>query len=394
MFQFDKKLVSAIRKLETCNGIFRQLWDLGHIYFTDSIPTAAIEFKGGQALRFLFNQEFYDSLTSYELAFIIAHECLHVMLQHGQRLHRSTTFTLNPRLFNIAADVAIHELLFHKFGFDRKQISKDICTVESIFQDKLDTIQRNQTLEYYFNQLVDGKEVQYVALDTHMFDGADADGIIRKALDKLTTDEYEEIKNKCKSHCDDSKAGNGEGTNWYQVTIAPVQKQKWEMVIKEWAQAFLQSDKYDWKRPSRRTAFLNSGLIMPSFLEQEYKRVKVWLYMDTSGSCIELADRFFSAAASLPPKFFDPRLFCFDVDIYETDIHSRQVYGGGGTAFDIIDTHLRKQGEHPDFVFVITDGHGNEVKPEQPNKWHVFLTTDNKSCFPDNCVFHSFEEFQ
>lgn len=45
--------------------------------------------------------------------------------------------------------------------------------------------------------------------------------------------------------------------------------------------------------------------------------------MDTSGSCFNLAERFFKAALTLNPKKFNVRLFCFDYYATETSLKSK-----------------------------------------------------------------------
>ena len=48
--------------------------------FDESIPTAATNGK-----RVAFNPEFVDSLTDEEVKFLVAHECMHPMLEHNYR---------------------------------------------------------------------------------------------------------------------------------------------------------------------------------------------------------------------------------------------------------------------------------------------------------------------
>ena len=106
----------------------------------------------------------------------------------------------------------------------------------------------------------------------------------------------------------------------------------------------------------------------------------MWFFLDTSGSCYHLKDRFFAAAASLPERRFNVRLFCFDTAVQETTLASGKIYGGGGTSFRIIEKHIQgeissKGCKYPE-VFVISDGYGDLVSPQHPSKWH-WLLTDN-----------------
>ena len=45
---------------------------------SDSIPTAATNGK-----RVLYNPDFIEPLTDEELEFLVAHECMHPMLEHN-----------------------------------------------------------------------------------------------------------------------------------------------------------------------------------------------------------------------------------------------------------------------------------------------------------------------
>lgn len=69
--------------------------------FDASIPTAATNGK-----RVKFNPDFVASLTDEELKFVVAHECLHPMLEHNYRRG-----TRQPQRWNKAADYVINKLL-------------------------------------------------------------------------------------------------------------------------------------------------------------------------------------------------------------------------------------------------------------------------------------------
>lgn len=392
----DSKLREAVYTLESYNGIFRQLWELGGIKFTNSIERAAVAFnREGKCIDFLFNPEFYKEISAQQLSFIITHECLHVLLYHGKRLYNNLNYKLNPEIFNCAADIAIHEIMYKEFEFD--ELGLEHVTRENYFSEILNEIEECQTTDYYFEKIVSNSnlETKYIELDSHMFNEEDGDGysdLINKAFNRLSEVEKKELKEKLK---DITGRGDESVDELYNVEVNKVKKKKWEIIVKELSQAFIQADKFDWRRKNRRITSIDNGLFLPSYLELDIKKVNVWLFMDTSGSCIDLASRFFSAAASLPEKFFDPKLFCFDTKVYPTDIRKKEVFGGGGTSFDIIEEYIQNSNDpYPNFVFVITDGMGNDVIPEYPERWHIFLTSKYKDNFKGNCVFHSFDEFE
>ena len=65
------------------------------------VPTACTNGK-----RVVYNPEFISGLTDEEMKFLVAHECMHPMLEHNyRRLDR------DPKKWNIAADYVINELL-------------------------------------------------------------------------------------------------------------------------------------------------------------------------------------------------------------------------------------------------------------------------------------------
>ena len=85
--------------LEDKHALFYVMWQLGHIRFTDALPTAAIAFnREGDSIDFLFNPTFWNNSDQTTRQFIICHECLHVALKHGLRMKD----TINPEIVNTA----------------------------------------------------------------------------------------------------------------------------------------------------------------------------------------------------------------------------------------------------------------------------------------------------
>jgi hypothetical protein len=193
------------------------------------------------------------------------------------------------------------------------------------------------------------------------------------------------------------KAGTGSGHTWHVVEKAKVvKKKKWETVIKKWAMPYAKEDfknTEQWAMRNRRMSFLSEDLMLPSEYEEEDKgepdMIEVYFFLDASGSCIHLADRFFKACRSLPEKKFKVRPFSFDCSVYDIDLDKPRICGGWGTSFDIIENKIqqimKKEGvQYPKAVFIITDGHGNRVRPQIPENWHWFLTTHGARGYIDH----------
>jgi hypothetical protein len=137
-----------------------------------------------------------------------------------------------------------------------------------------------------------------------------------------------------------------------------------------------------WTRDNRRLNMLGGDLMLPAEISDTAPirdKIDLWFFQDTSGSCVDHAERFFLAAASIPEDRFRIRGFCFDTRVYEVDFRKGELQGFGGTAFQPIERHIQhvveKEGcKYPQAVFVITDGYGSPVSPEYPDRWHWFLT--------------------
>ena len=185
-------------------------------------------------------------------------------------------------------------------------------------------------------------------------------------------------------------------------------KLKWETIIRNWAAKAIEMDvKEDdeqWAKTARRFSLLDRSLSLPFDMEiealtQKKKKIDVWFFLDTSGSCIHLAGRFFRAASSLPPNRFNVHLFCFDTKVYPSDLKKKRVRGGGGTKFCILETYVVKHSiemglPYPSGVFVITDGGGTDIRPKKPGNWHWFMSEMVLRNIPSGCHIYNLKDFE
>lgn len=324
-------------------------------------------------------------------------------------------------------------------------------------------VKLNSYYEYYFNILRDIAEEQgklnpkVVLLDDHSMmaglpDNGDGDGesngnkvpdpyeidkdsyqdltddmldnIDYRASQNMTEEEQKELQEKHSGASDDSGDGTPKGVTpkvggLQAGTVAgrlkkrlsikkPIKKKKWETIIKNWSLKYL-GERYDtsWTRKNRRfeTMYI-PGMFLPTDIEldlSEKSKIIVDFYLDTSGSCAGYAERFFTAANSLPDDKFEVRLFCFDTKVYATTLKSGKLYGFGGTAFDIIERDIqnrissKKIHAYPQAVFIITDGYGNRVNvPQQyQDRWHWFMTEHHsKTYIPKGCKVYELKDFE
>ena len=272
----------------------------------------------------------------------------------------------------------------------------------------------NQSTEYYLDHI---KDDSHATLDSHivldkneleeLYDIVLNSGIV----DHITPEFLEKLGDNGEiSESLNSPAGGGIGS-WKQYHIKPVKKRKWETVIERWETQVKKSDftvENRWERTAPRYSELfhsHSKIMLPSdnFIISEYfkpHKIDVFFFLDTSGSCISLAPRFFKAALSLDKKRFRVHLYSFDTRVESVDIKNQRLSGGGGTRFDIIETKIQqiikkdKLKKYP-HVWAISDGMGNRVNPEKPERWKWFLTNGgSKSYIPKSSKIYYLKDFE
>lgn len=391
------------RKLEGHHAIFYKFWELGKPYFTEAIPTAAVQFdRTGKCINFLFNPTFWKELSEYQRLFVIGHECLHVILNHGARILN----TDDPERCNICLDVVVNHLLVDSFGFDEKIVDpkKKYCWIDTVFKNQ--GVESGQNFEYYYNRLM--SKTKQILIDIHeMLSYDDVSEVLKKLGESLSKEELDALREIIETHNAGAEMrGDGSGGGLQTMDTDPVpKKKKWETVIRHWTQKHLQNeiDSFEqWARKDRRMSMMPTGVLLPSEVEMEEKpdnRIVVYFFLDSSGSCKNLAPRFWRAAKSVPDDRFDKRLFCFDTRVYPVDLKEGKLYGFGGTSFDILESYIQKEmkerrTKYPDAVFVVTDGFGTRVSPEKPKNWYWFLSHDYRYCIPKESNIFDLRNFE
>lgn len=404
--------------------LFYKLAAIGEPVLTDRVPTAAVSFdKEGNQLSYFFNPDFIEKITPYEIMFVMCHEMLHVIFNHGKRFNLEDKGL--AQLNNIASDIVINHYLLSSFGFNyyllpnlhgivvddnnkkqkvTKKMKSALCFIESIFsKDKVKTIKQEETFEYYFNQLKQDGNLD-TSLQEKIGNGGSLDA--HDMLDPLSKEELEEIltqavgEEKAEKLMDalEHTAGVGGATDVFNAMhIYPPTKSSWENVIEGCYRSYKtyarrDTESYIWK--SRRNMTLENiggDLIIPNIvnIETDAKKFDLWLFQDVSSSCASYLQRFLSAARSIPQDIFNIRFHLFNSDVWEVGLYDKKYRTGGGTRFSQIEDYIQRQTggdvNYPDVVFMITDGEGDPVKPEKPERWNWFLTYDYRSCIDPKC---------
>lgn len=405
---------NLLTRLQDFHAIFYNSWKISKPKFSEDIETACVQFdKEGQYLRFLFNPTFWKSLSEYEKIFVICHETLHVILNHGQRFKDSN----NRKIANIAMDLSINHSLINRFGFDRNsmELSKDLCWIDKFLDPSIPDDENAETY-YYLLQTNDQNTLENNKnFDSHDFLESDMPLDFSEAIktlnEMISDDDKTSLSNFLKVH-DGGMSAYGAGAVFDLNPHKKTKKKKWETVVKTWClKAYNQKEGENstWYKQSRRNSSINRNLILPSdefTFDYNYSenKAKIIFFLDTSGSCISLKERFFQAANSLNKNKFQVELLCFDTEVYKTNLETKTIYGGGGTSFKILESYIKNNYEkYPKLVFVLTDGFGDIIEPEMPQAWHWFIYSEGnfkftenyiKSFIPKTCNIHNLANFE
>lgn len=401
----EDEFVALARRLEGHHELFSMLWEIGAPVFTESIDTAAITFNSvGKPLRFLFNPTFWRSLPDYDRQFVICHEMLHAVLNHGFR----GKDMLIPRYMNIAADLAVNHLLVDRFGFVR-ELLKDwvsICWVDTVFTNRgdLQLPLTNLTMEEYYELLFDRAFQEAALVDEHLFSpgtaglrniraAAEMDALLSELDPRATTDVRKKLGKEGQRL---AMRGTEMVSAWCAIESQPAPPVPWESIVRKRLRPLLEESHAEgWILENRRFPS-NDGLTAPGItirpvIKSNKRRQRCVFFLDTSGSVYHLRHRFFALVKSLPSDQYDIDACSFDLQVFPLNLKRAEVFGGGGTSFEILESWIqanrRRKGRtrpapYPDVVFVVTDGYGDAVRPEHPKRWHWLMTTDQVSLVP------------
>jgi hypothetical protein len=348
-------------------------------------------------------------------------------------------------MVNACLDIPINEMLVKYFDFERKKIDpkRKYCWADTVFPKQ--KLPNDQGYEFYFNKFKNDQDTSKISMcgmgsgtssseevetsnhdQLESFNDSGAQNAIEEFVNSLSDEEKESLKeigerikrNSEKGTSENDKANSGKmagetsgSLSKFVGKIKPKPKKKWETVIKKWSQKFSKAEKEDlhWLVKARRNSLINTDFFIASDIEQEIKKtnnekIDVWMFLDTSGSCESLAPRFWKAANSLPKDKFNVFYHCFDTQVFklnEKDVEKGKLYGFGGTSFIALENFIQKtikknskKYSNIGAVFVITDGAGDYIKPENPKKWYWFLSENNTHCIPKKSYTFLLKDFE
>jgi predicted metal-dependent peptidase len=415
-FQRKDEFYSIMQELSIFHSVFLALWKMGEPYFSNEIATAAVRFdKHGRCLQFLFNPEFWDECNNYKKSFVIAHECLHVILDHGKRSKKTL-----PELANCALDVAVNHMLVNNFGFEKNLISdwEKYCWVDTVFKYEIyGLVGDDKNFEYYYDLL--SKNIQtfkrmigdgsgsFQSVDDHSQLPDEIKDILEELNDALPKAEADDFDDKTSGdHPDGGGLGHpGEPlVTGSAVDVFETKKQEiakfWDKVLKDIDIKEIVTVQPQFAFKDRRMTLLDKKFMIPNEYENEVRAIvkpQIYLFLDCSGSCSSLRHIFFDLAHTIDHKKYDVKLFARTTQVSEMkpDKHGKYIvpYIGGSDDFRCIENYIQEElmkgslAQYPAVVH-FTDGgdcSGEIVKPQYPERWYWLLDGNHRAWIPKEC---------
>lgn len=148
------------RELEKHHAIFERIWTMSRIRFSKKVPTAGVLFnKKGDCIDFIVNRKFWDAQSFEQKCFVLAHECMHIALNHGKRAKELYKKKQTQVISNFAQDLVINHALVNRYGFIRDEVDPEgkYCWKDKLLPNR-DDLTEEENYERYFNEMM--KEVK------------------------------------------------------------------------------------------------------------------------------------------------------------------------------------------------------------------------------------------
>lgn len=300
-----------------------------------------------------YNNGFVNRMTPRQVEFGIAHEILHVILDHmGRRNGR------DPMLSNIAADYAVNQIL-------KDERIGEVPSWIKIFQDNIyrglsyeeiyDTIYKNATK-------VDLSQLGELFDDHIEGNGKDGKGPV------LTSDEKKQIRDEIKEAV--LAAAQSAGMEKVPAVIRRMiqdltePKMNWRELIRLNIQSMIKND-FSFIRPNRKSQ--HTGIILPGTIFDE--SIHASLGIDMSGSISDsMGKDMLSEIKGIMDQYSDFKLdvWCFDTEVYNyaqftpdnaDEILEYELKGGGGTDFKCNWKFMKDNDIVPKKFIMFTDGY-------------------------------------
>lgn len=352
--------MKRIRKMERSlaqggHNLFKHMYGMGFpIWINDPNFTAGVSVDEKNRVIYQFGVEFFDQLKEPELIGVIAHECLHWVLNHPQRRGDR-----NPRLWNIACDAVINAIVQEwPYYFPLPEGAIQIADLE----DKLGIHGLKHLNAEHLYDVLNKYPHRSERMEMSVCTG-NHDNWEEMNQDRCKEVQDQVVRTSVKEASDDGDpcAGAGTGESETLRTIWDIWTDDsipWDDLLEGFLGSLWKPGIQDtWVKPERKLQSAWPDVLLPRRDDTDKPDgCKILAAVDVSGSIgQELLDRFAAILRSLPPEGYEVQLACWDTTF--TLVNDLKTFrGGGGTVLDCVVRGVEKMKEKPDIVIVVTDG--------------------------------------
>ncbi|MBP5260608.1 MAG: hypothetical protein J6Z43_00610 [Clostridiales bacterium] len=376
---YKKRLLLSRMRILCKNGFYGLL--LMHMEFelNDECRTAATN-----GLKIMFSPDFMDELSDNELDFVLMHEILHVVLKHCLRGK-----DLDNEAFNIACDIVVNSNIMHSCNDDPASI-----TLRKHGESMHLTPDGHEGYEYTAEEVYNKLYISKISKrtrkgfnDDHAPWGTLNKNELAAIWDKRLTDAAKAITIRDPSNT----CGNIPMCIQRILMELNEAQTDWRTLLNEFVQEEVTD--YSFMPPDRR--YDQSGFFLPDLNDNESFVKDILFMIDTSGS---MSDDMITAAYSEVKGAVDQydgrlqgMLGFFDAEVVPPktfadveELKTIRPAGGGGTRFDIIFDHVRKElhDSFPSCIIILTDGYAPFPPESTAMGIPVIWLINNKSVTP------------
>jgi predicted metal-dependent peptidase len=349
----------------------------------DWLPTAAVDGR-----NLFYNTQFFNAMTNKEVEFVIAHEILHMVFDHlGRRNDR------NPKLYNIAADYIVNNLLVDdRIGSKPKIVDcfQDFkyrgWTSEEVYDDLFDEAKKNgQAVLDKLGEMLD-EHFDWEEGDSDSEGGGKGNRGGGPTYSKEEMDQIrDEIKEAMINAAQTAGAGNVPAGIARMIKELTEPKMNWRELLRQQIQSTIRSD-FTFQRPNRKGQ--QSGAVIPGMDFQD--TIDICVALDMSGSIGEKQARdFLSEIKGIMDEYQDYRItvWCFDTQVYNEqeftadsgeDLTDYEIRGGGGTDFMCNWNYMKDNDIVPKKFIMFTDGYAWDSWGDEDYCDTIFLIHSNR----------------
>lgn len=311
--------------------------------------STAISTAGVSEKEFLWNPDWFDSLTKEERKGVLMHELWHIALLHGLRKKDREDMR-----WNIACDIRINENLL-KEGY----VLPDGACTNSYFRDP------DWTEEEIYKQLPANQTPQTWGCGV-LDNNSDQVALVQEAMAAAKI------------------AGQDPGKVQEILHDFLKPKLNWKQILHNYLLDKIEPE-WSWNRPNKRF----SDIYLPSLLPQDGRLITIAMFLDTSGSISDEDQKRFTSEVKFVQEVLNPeKLYVvqFDTIIQDEHIYNENtrfnninIKGRGGTDYECVRQYILKH--KPTVSIIFTDLYADEMESVGKNKliWIVKDNDDNAS---------------